>query len=114
MDLNEYQEKAHQTAIYNTKPEYQDGKRDIPITDNTSGLIYTSLGLNGESGEVAEEVKKMIRDDKGILTEDRKERMKGELGDVLWYVASMANELGFALNDIACYNLEKLARRYEQ
>jgi len=113
MDLNEYQRRAHETAIYTTLVEYdEEGKRDIPITDDITGLAYTALGLNGEAGEFAEEVKKMIRNDKGNLTTSRKLRMIAELGDVLWYLASAAKELGVDLEHVADYNLNKLAKRY--
>jgi len=94
MDLNEYQKRALKTAIY---PPDQ-------------GLIYTVLGLCGESGEVAEKVKKMIRDgdDKSGNFEDELGR---ELGDVLWYLANLSKELGFTLEDIARINLHKLSDR---
>jgi len=95
MTLNDFQKTAKQTALY--PPEY--------------GLIYTTLGLSGESGELAEKAKKMLRDDNGILTETRRTAMQKELGDVLWYVASLATELDTSLNDIAKINIDKLNSR---
>jgi len=94
MKMNDYQTAAKGTAIY---PQEQ-------------GLIYTVLGLCGESGEVAEKVKKMIRDgdDKSGNFEDD---LGAELGDVLWYLANLASELGFTLEDIARSNLHKLQYR---
>lgn len=93
MRLNQYQEAARNTAVY---------PADM-------GLIYTTLGLVGESGEVAEKVKKMIRDGK-TLKECRADLVK-ELGDVLWYVANVAHELNITLEEVASRNIEKLQSR---
>lgn len=94
MHLNKYQEKALETAVY---PEQYK-------------VIYPALGLNGEAGEVAEKVKKILRGDSG-LTEARKSDIAYELGDVLWYVANCANDLGYSLDDIAKMNIKKLSMR---
>ncbi len=90
MTFDEYQVKAKQTAIY-----------DHPI-------IYPTLGLCGESGEVAEKVKKHLRDGTSL------DELKKELGDVLWYLASIASDLNISLNDIALTNVEKLQSRMER
>jgi NTP pyrophosphatase (non-canonical NTP hydrolase) len=76
-----------------------------------SNPIYPTLGLCGEAGEVADKVKKVIRDDDGVFSDPVRESLKLELGDVLWYVAQLASELGFDLDSIARANLEKLASR---
>jgi NTP pyrophosphatase (non-canonical NTP hydrolase) len=96
MDFNDYQIKARETAIY---PELG------------GNLWYPTLGLCGEAGEVAEKVKKIYRDDKGIITKDKEEELAKELGDVLWYVSNVASELGLSLNFIAELNIAKLERR---
>jgi NTP pyrophosphatase (non-canonical NTP hydrolase) len=74
-------------------------------------LAYPALGLAGEAGEVAEHAKKAIRDDAGVVTEERRLAMAKELGDVLWYVSQLASELGLELDQIAHANLEKLLSR---
>jgi NTP pyrophosphatase (non-canonical NTP hydrolase) len=74
-------------------------------------LAYPALGLAGEAGEVAEHAKKAIRDDGAAITEERREAMGRELGDVLWYVAQLASELGLDLDSIAEANIEKLLSR---
>ena len=90
MTFKEYQEMARSTAIY---------PRDRAI-------IYPALGLSGEAGEVAEKVKKWIRD--GNL--DNNEIAK-ELGDVLWYIAALAGDLGITMEEIAEQNIQKLRDR---
>ena len=73
--------------------------------------IYPTLGLTGEAGEVADKVKKVIRDRCGVFDADTREAIKLELGDVLWYVAQLASELGYDLNEVADANLQKLSSR---
>ena len=94
--MNEYQELALSTALY----------------PKELGLYYTALGLTGEAGEVAEKVKKMIRDNKSI--EDCQIDIMNELGDVLWYIATCANEFGLTLEEIAENNVLKLKSRSER
>jgi NTP pyrophosphatase (non-canonical NTP hydrolase) len=96
MNFSEYQERANATAIYNTK----------------FSIMYPTLGLAGEAGEVAEKVKKIIRDNKNIV--DEREDIAKELGDVLWYVAAVARDIGFKLEAIAEMNIEKLESRKER
>jgi NTP pyrophosphatase (non-canonical NTP hydrolase) len=96
MRLSDYQAGARATAVY---PQ---------LGDN---LLYPTLGLCGEAGEVAEKIKKMVRDDGGALTEERRAALAKELGDVLWYVAQVATEAQLDLEEIAGANLEKLRSR---
>lgn len=70
------------------------------------------MGLVGEAGELANKLKKHLRD--GIPLSFVKQGMAAELGDVLWYVANLATELGYDLNDIANFNVEKLKSRQER
>lgn len=92
-DFTHYQQKTEETAIY---PEDQ-------------ALEYLALGLNGEAGEVAEKVKKHIRDGKELDEDFAK-----ELGDVLWYIARITHELGVDLEYVARSNLDKLLDRKER
>jgi NTP pyrophosphatase (non-canonical NTP hydrolase) len=98
MDLSEYQRQSRRTAEY----------------PREAWLAYPALGLAGEAGEVAEHAKKAIRDDGGKVSDERKAAMSKELGDVLWYVAQLASELGLELDEIAAQNLEKLFSRQER
>ena len=96
MDFNEYQEKAWKTAIYPNKG---------------NNLIYPVLGLGGETGEVLEKIKKIMRDEKNQISEKKKEKLKKELGDVLWYLSSICKELNITLNDVVNKNISKLNSR---
>ncbi len=99
MDFNDYQKISRQTAIY-------------PNLNNN--FIYPTLGLCGETGEVAEKIKKIIRDNSGVADQARIDDIKKELGDVLWYLAQVATELNLSLDDIAQTNLKKLQERMEK
>jgi NTP pyrophosphatase (non-canonical NTP hydrolase) len=96
VDLQTYQRRSRATARY---------------PDVGSNPIYPTLGLCGEAGEVADKVKKVIRDHDGLFTDDTRAALELELGDVLWYVAQLATELGLDLEAVAEANLVKLASR---
>jgi NTP pyrophosphatase (non-canonical NTP hydrolase) len=98
MNLNEYQKESSKTRVAKYEP----------------GYIYTALGLAGEAGEVADKIKKILRDNEAVVSEERRQELKKELGDVLWYVAQLSLDLGFDLDDIAITNLTKLRSRYER
>jgi NTP pyrophosphatase (non-canonical NTP hydrolase) len=91
--------------------DYQRFSRRTAEYPREAWLTYPALGLAGEAGEVAEHAKKAIRDDAGMVTDERRSAMAKELGDVLWYVSQLASELGLELDRIARDNLEKLFSR---
>ncbi len=99
MTFDEYQQKSRKTALY---------------PNLGSNYVYPTLGLAGEAGEVAEKIKKAIRDDQGKITDQKKSEIEKELGDVLWYAAQIATELGLTLNKVAEANIEKLYSRLER
>lgn len=74
-------------------------------------MLYPVLGLAGETGEVVDKVKKVIRDYGGEYSAERRRDIAMELGDVLWYAAVLANDLGYGLEDVARMNIEKIYRR---
>lgn len=84
-----------------------------PRKTQIEALQYVALGLNGEAGEVAEQIKKAMRNDAGELTPERIESLKKEAGDVLWYLTRLAAELNTSLAEIAQINVEKLYGRKE-
>jgi len=98
MELDEYQRLARHTAIYPSQRT----------------PTYPALKLAGEAGEVAEHVGKAIRDDVGVITPERHEDLKSELGDVLWYIANLAEDLDMSLEDIARSNVGKLQDRRDR
>ena len=95
LDFNDYQKIAQTTAIY---------PREYKIT-------YPALGLVGEAGEVANKVKKLVRDGTSSLPKEWKENIASEIGDVLWYCAVLADDLGISLGKIASENETKLQGR---
>ena len=96
MDFNDYQIKSRKTASY-------------PAIGHP--VIYPTLGLANEAGEVAGKIKKVFRDKEGQISEETREALKAELGDVLWYIAQVATELNLSLGEIAEYNIAKLYDR---
>ena len=99
MTFDEYQNKSRKTAIYPKVGE---------------NFVYPTLGLAGETGEVAEKIKKVLRDKNGVISEETKVELNKELGDVLWYLSQLASELKISLDDIAESNIEKLYSRLER
>jgi NTP pyrophosphatase (non-canonical NTP hydrolase) len=98
-----------------TFQEYQDRVLSTCIYPNVgSNFTYPALGLCGEAGEVAEKVKKVIRDKGGVLDEASRQALKKELGDVAFYLAAMCSELGFPLEEVLKANVEKLQGRKER
>lgn len=99
MEFNEYQQQSHKTAVY-------------PVIGQ--GFVYPALGLAGESGEVVEKIKKIFRDQQGIVGDEQRQAVAKELGDVLWYLAQLATELDLDLNQVAQDNLDKLFSRQQR
>lgn len=95
LTLDDYQAQAEKTAIYDEKYK----------------IVYPALGLTNESGEVAGKIKKVLRDNAGDFSDEKKKDTAYEIGDVLWYAAALAHDLGYTLGDIAQMNLDKLASR---
>lgn len=99
MTLEEYQTKSRVTALYPGA-----GKN----------FVYPTLGLVGEAGEVADKIKKVIRDNSGVMDDETRIEIAKELGDVLWYLAQLSTEIGFSLEEIAQKNIDKLMSRKER
>ncbi len=99
MTFDEYQKRSRETAIY---------------PDQGRNYVYPTLGLAGEAGEVSEKVKKLIRDKGGRVDDEARAQVEKELGDVLWYVAQLATEMGLSLSAVAEKNIAKLASRRER
>lgn len=100
MKFDDYQQTIEKFAVY---------PREAQLT----AIAYLTLGLNGEAGEVAEQVKKAIRNE-GQITDERRAKILDEIGDVLWYAARLASEFGASLSDVAEQNVDKLEARRMQ
>lgn len=95
MKFEDYQTMASKTAVY----------------DDADVIIYPALGLISEAGEVAGKVKKVLRDDKGMFTPEKRQAIADEVGDVLWYMASLCTDLGIGMETVAQRNIDKLNSR---
>lgn len=95
MEFSDYQRAAQRTAVYGEQ----------------NRVVYPALGLASEAGEVAGKIKKVLRDQGGDFDAAPVEAIRDELGDVLWYLAVLAADLGLSLESVAARNVEKLAAR---
>lgn len=95
MKFSEYEETAIETAIY----------------PSTHRILYPALGMAGEAGEVANKVKKLVRDGPKNQPDDWRTQIASEIGDVLWYCAALAHDIGIPLAVIAAQNRDKLQAR---
>jgi NTP pyrophosphatase (non-canonical NTP hydrolase) len=127
MKFSEYQAATQETAIYpgadgklGDKLEAAVGSLPEATLTQIQPLVkllalgYVVSGLAGETGEVCEKIKKIIRDSGGTITEEAKQAIGKELGDQMWYQAQLATLLGLDLGEIAAGNLEKLRSRKER
>ena len=95
--------------------EYQKlSRRTWNLVKTDHPIVYPTLGLVNEAGELAGKVKKIFRDKQGVISEADREALKFELGDVLWYMAQIATELNLSLDEVAQANIDKLASRLER
>jgi NTP pyrophosphatase (non-canonical NTP hydrolase) len=96
MNFSDYQTRSRATAKY-------------PVIGH--GVIYPTLGLTNEAGEVAGKIKKIFRDKDGVISAEQREALKAELGDVLWYISQVCTELDISLDEVAEANIAKLQDR---
>lgn len=94
MDFNEYQKLAARTATFEGR-------------DPWYPLMYVALGIAGESGELIEKLKKVMRNDNGVISDEKREAMKQEIGDVLWYLSQFARLIDIPFEDAAKANIDK-------
>jgi len=99
MEINEYQRKAARTLL---------DRPDVPLSEGETMIIWNAIGLGGEAGEVLEEIKKGIFHRHGLSID----KLKKELGDVLWYTAAICTKVGLTLEEVMEANIEKLEKAY--
>lgn len=103
MKFNEYQDKA-------AKYDLAEASADL----KSVGFIEKVLGLVGEAGEAADKIKKILRDKDGVISDEDRELIVKELGDTLWYIASISRYLEVPLSEVASRNIDKLESRYQR
>ena len=100
MDFNEYQRECRKTDVGTAAQDCLE-----------PGWLYYALGIAGETGELMEKIKKLFRDNNGVIDDEFREMIKKEMGDVQWYMARLATWFDIDFDDVATYNIEKLASR---
>ena len=103
MDFDKYQSESAKCDCH-----------EASMDPKSAGFIEKILGLTGEAGETADKIKKIVRDKNGVISDEDKESIVKELGDVLWYVAGLARYLEVPLSEVANKNIEKLESRMER
>lgn len=103
MTFDEYQKQALTTAY--TNPKHKDTLMDQTVW---------AMGIVGEAGEVIEKWKKMVAYNEGKITDEFLQDIKKELGDIVWYIAVLANSLDISFEEIMEVNLNKLKDRKER
>lgn len=94
--------------------DYQLWTERTAIYPKESSIIYTTIGLANEAGEVLGVVKKMMRDDGNVLTDEKRKKLIDEVGDVAWYMARVCTELGISMEDLFDVNVAKLEDRLKR
>lgn len=97
MTLDEYQKQALVTAVFND--------------DEFKDLAHWVFGITGEAGEIAEKIKKIVRDKNGVISTQDNQEIAKEIGDVMWYLAVLAKHLGYSFDEIGTMNIAKLRSR---
>jgi NTP pyrophosphatase (non-canonical NTP hydrolase) len=106
--------KAHTINSYSFATYQKQSRKTWNVIATDHPIVYPTLGLANEAGEVAGKIKKIFRDRGGQITEKDREALKQELGDVLWYLTQICTELGLSLDDVAQENLNKLFSRLDR
>ena len=110
-EVNEWLERRYKGMKFS---EYEEVIKATAIYPSTHKILYPALGMAGEAGEVANKVKKLIRDGDYRLSQEWREQLAAEIGDVLWYCAALAKDINMPLAQIAASNREKLLSRKER
>ena len=111
MELKEYQEFTASTNLYG---ESIDKLYVYQRSESMMKAMVLALGLNEEAGEVAGVIKKILRDDNGVLIPEKLEKLEKELGDVCWYISELCNHFGFSFQNVLNENYKKLKNRQER
>jgi len=114
VSVEDYETMVSEAAIY------KDAVKEFVSSGNTEAIaklfnvFYATTGLAGEAGEVANKVKKILRDNKGFIDADVRKKVLGELGGVAWYLAAVSAEFDLSLNDVMAYNFDQITDRQKR
>jgi len=92
----------------------KESRKTWNVIEMNHPIVYPTMGLTNEVGELAGKIKKIFRDKNGIISEEDRQALKGELGDVMWYFTQICTELNLSLEEVAQANIDKLASRLER
>lgn len=109
MNFNEYQESARKYDTFSHEDFVRAGSKVSDV-----GVLEKVLGIAGEAGEACDKIKKIIRDNDGVVTDEKRLEIIKEFGDVLWYLAMVSRYLGVEFNEVAEINLKKLEDRFQR
>ena len=101
-------------ATIDFKRYQSDSRKTWSLVHTDHAIVYPTLGLVNEAGEVAGKIKKIFRDKEGVISEADRAALKSELGDVLWYLTQICTELDLSLEEVAAQNIAKLFDRLER
>ena len=101
-------------STINTFDEFQEAATKTAVYPDSAKILYPTLGLTGEAGEVANKDKKIIRDDDCEITDERLQQISEEIGGTMWYIAALCTDLKLNLGDVCRQNIEILVRRQER
>ena len=110
-DLEEYASMTRKAAIYRDEVDDLVAEAPDPKLAKMLKIFYATMGLAGEAGEVANKVKKILRDCHGEISEETRTKLLGELGGVAWYLVALSEELGFKIEDVLEYNYNQIRSR---
>ena len=109
MNFNEYQEKAGKFDTFSYETFMAEGAKANHLL-----ILDKFLGFAVESGEACDKIKKIIRDENGEVSHEKRKELAKELGDILWYLAMVSKYLGVEFEEVAKMNIEKLQDRFER
>ena len=114
MTLPRYREMTENAAIYRQSVQEILADPNPETLPKILKVLYATTGLAGEAGEVCNKVKKILRDNKGVIDEEVKHRVLGELGGVAWYLDALSYEFGLTLEEVLAYNYDQIVSRKER
>jgi NTP pyrophosphatase (non-canonical NTP hydrolase) len=110
-DLEEYASMTQKAAIYRDEVDDLVNEASPEAIAKMLKIFYATTGLAGEAGEVANKVKKILRDCRGVVSEETRTKLLGELGGVSWYLVALTEELGLKIEDVLEYNYDQIRSR---